>query len=132
MVQAPVGFRCRDCGRVTRMPTYDVGPSYLARAVAAAATTAVAGGILWAVVNATFLGRIPFVSSLLAVVVGYAAGELVSRATNRKRGVTLAWLAGGAVVAAFLISWVVRPFGFDIWGLLFILAGIIIAVQRVR
>ncbi len=132
LVQAPVGIRCRDCGRVSRMPTYDVSPSYLARAVAVAVAVAVGGGILWALVNGSFLGRIPFVSSLLGVAVGYAAGELISGAANQKRGTILAWLAGGAVVAAFLVSWVVRPFGFDIWGLLFILFGVIIAVQRVR
>ena len=132
LVQVPVGIRCRDCGRVSRMPTYDVSPSYLARAVAVAVAVAVGGGILWALVSGSFLGRIPFVSSLMAVAVGYAAGELISRATNKKRGTTLAWLAGGAVVAAFLVSWVARPFGFEIWGLLFILFGVIIAVQRVR
>ncbi|HLF04602.1 MAG TPA: hypothetical protein VI855_05245 [Dehalococcoidia bacterium] len=132
VVQAPVGLRCRDCGRATRMPTYDVRPAYLARAVAAAAGVAIGGGILWWVVNASFLGRIPFVSPLFAVAVGYAAGELISRATNRKRGTTLAWMAGGAVVAAFLISWLLLHFQFGIWGLLFIAAGIFVAVQRVR
>jgi hypothetical protein len=100
--------------------------------VAAAAGVAIGGGILWWVVNASFLGQISFVSPLFAVAVGYAAGELISRATNRKRGNSLAWMAAGAVVAAFLISWLLQPFRFDIWGLLFIAAGIFIAVQRVR
>ncbi len=135
VVQAPVGLRCRECGRATRMPTYDVGPSYLARAAAVAAGVAVVGGIVWAVVYASFLGRIPYLPSLLPLVVGYAAGELISRATNRKRGVALAWLAGGAVAGAFLLGWVFRPFGpsgSDLWGLLFLALGVFIAVQRVR
>jgi hypothetical protein len=114
------------------MPTYQVSPVYLVRALAAGAAVAVGGGIFWIIVNSTILGMIPFVSPLVAVGVGYAAGELVSRATNRKRGAQLAWIAGGAVVGAFLVSWLPRPFGFDIWGLLFIIVGIFIAVQRVR
>lgn len=132
VVQAPVGLRCRDCGRAIRTPTYDVGPSHLARSVAVAAGVAIGGGVLWWGINVSFLGPIPFLSPLFAVAVGYAAGELISRAINRKRGASLAWMAGGAVVAAFLISWLLQPFRFDIWGLLFIAAGIFIAVQRVR
>jgi hypothetical protein len=114
------------------MPTYDVKAPYLARALAAAAAVAGVGGFVWSVVNSTFLGRIPFLSPLVAIAVGFAASELISLATNRKRGAALAWMAGGAVVTAFLISWLLRPFGFDIWGLLFILLGVFIAVQRIR
>ncbi|MSQ17535.1 MAG: hypothetical protein EXR54_08275 [Dehalococcoidia bacterium] len=132
LAPVPVGIRCRDCGRVAPMPTYEVSASYLARAVVAAVAVAAGGGILWALVNGSFFGRIPFVSSLMAVAVGYAAGELISRATNKKRGTSLAWLAGVAVAAAFLVSWAVWPFGFDIWGLLFIFFGVFVAVQRVR
>ena len=28
MVQAPVGIRCKECGKATRMPTYDVRPTH--------------------------------------------------------------------------------------------------------
>jgi hypothetical protein len=99
--------------------------------VGAAVAVALAGGIIWAILNMGLRG-IPFVPALLAIGVGYAAGELISLAVNRKRSKGLAWLAGGSVVAAFLISWSITPFGFSIWGLVFIIIGVVLAVQKVR
>ena len=131
MVQAPVGIRCRDCGKTVRMPTFDVRPVYYARAIAIGVAVAIGGGILWWLVN-TIFGAIPFVPSLMGIGVGYGAGELLSLSVNRKRGTGLAWIAAGAVVVAFLISWLIRPFEFSIYGLLFIAIGIYIAAQRVR
>lgn len=103
MVQVPVGIRCRECGRAERLPTYDVQPAYFARAVGVAVAVAIVGGLLWLGLNMAF-GRVPFISSIFGLAVAYAIGELISRAVNRKRGVALAWIAGGAMVAAFLIS----------------------------
>ena len=131
MVQAPVGIRCRECGRAARMPTYEVKPTYLARAVAVGGLVAVGGGILWWTINVVF-GAIPYLSSLAGLAVGYAAGELISLSVNRKRGIGLAWIAGGAVVVAFLVSWELDHFNPGIFGLLFIFLGIFLAVQRVR
>ena len=70
MVQAPVGIRCRECGKVARMPTYDVQPTYYAKAVGVGVATAISGGILWAILTNIF-GGIPFVSSLATLGVGY-------------------------------------------------------------
>ena len=109
MVQAPVGIRCRDCGKAQRMPTYDVRPTYYARAIGVAVATAIVGGALWALFTYV-LGTIPFLPSVVAVGVGYGVGELISRSVNRKRGTGLAWIAGCAVVCAFLISWAIYPF----------------------
>ena len=131
MVQAPVGIRCRDCGKAVRTPTFDVQPSYYARAIAVGVAVAVAGGLLWALFT-SILGVIPFFPSLAGIGVGYGAGELLSRSVNGKRGTGLAWIAAGSVVGAFLISWMVQPFGFSIYGLLFMGFGIFIAVRRVR
>jgi hypothetical protein len=132
MVQAPVGIRCPECGKAVRPPTLDVQPGYYARALAVGAAIAIGGGLLWILLVKTVFGRIPYLPSLLAIVVGYAAGELVSRSVNRKRGLGLTWIAGGSVVVAFLISWFFLRFSFDIFGLLFIILGVFIAVQRVR
>ena len=131
MVQAPVGIRCKECGKAVRMPTYDVKPTYYARAVGVAVVIAIGGGVLWAILNIILFG-IPFVPGLIGIGVGYGAGELISLSVNRKRSMGLAWLAGGSVVVAFLISWLASPFGFSIWGLLFIIIGVALAVQRVR
>jgi ABC-type transport system involved in multi-copper enzyme maturation permease subunit len=137
MGQAPVGIRCKECGKAARMPTYDVRSTYYARAVGVAAGVAIGGGIIWAVLIA-LLGWIPFVSSLIGIGVGYASGELISLSVNRKRSKGLAWLAGAAVLVAFLISaaflnsWLAVPFRFNLWGLLFIIFGVLLAVQKVR
>lgn len=131
MVQAPVGIRCRECGKAVRAPTFDVQPTYYARAMAVGAAVAVGGGLLWVLFNLIF-GGIPFLPSLAALGVGYAAGELISLSVNRKRGWGLAWIAGGAVVIAFLISWKLSHFNVGLFGLILIFLGVLIAVQRVR
>ncbi len=128
MVQAPVGIRCRECGRALRTPTYDVQPSYYARAIGVGVAAAIGGGLLWSLVIAV----IPFVSSMGAIAVGYGAGELISWAVNRKRGTGLAWVAGGSVVGAFLLAWIIMGQFFSWFGLLFLFLGVFSAVQRVR
>ena len=131
LVQAPVGIRCRECGKAVPMPTFDVTPVYYARALGVAVACAIGGSLLW--VAASFILRgIPFLPLLVAIGIGYATGELISLAVNRKRGKGLAWIAGSSVVVAFLISWQIPPFGFSIWGLLYMAIGVYAAVQRVR
>ncbi|MEK7806559.1 MAG: hypothetical protein AAB528_02400 [Chloroflexota bacterium] len=131
MVQAPVGIRCRECGRTVRTPTYDVRPTYYARAGGVGIVIAIGGGLIWALFNA-ILGGIPLLPSLMAIGVGYGAGEILSLAVNRKRGSGLAWIAAGSVVGAFLVSWLVHPFSLWSFGLLFVVMGVYAAVQRVR
>lgn len=130
MVQAPVGIRCPDCGKAVRTPTFQVQPTYYARALAVGVAIALGGGFLWVLFNLAF-GGIPFLPSLVALGVGYGAGELISLSVNRKRGTGLAWIAGGSVVGAFLISWSVHHFSFGLLGLFFIFLGVLLAVQRV-
>ena len=132
MVQAPVGIRCRECGKPMRMPTFDVQPAYYARAVGVAVAIAIFGGILWSVFIAIF-GSIPFLPTLAALGLGYGAGELLSLSVNRKRSTGLACIAGSSVVGAFLITWlIIGPFFGSLFGLLLIIAGVFVAVQRVR
>ena len=130
MVQAPVGIRCRECGKALLTPTFDVQPSYYARAIGVAVAGGIVGGLLWALFTA-ILGGIPFLPSLVAIGVGYGIGELVSLSVNRKRGTGLAWIAGCSVVIAFLISSSISPLGFP-FSLLSLAIGVYMAVQRVR
>ena len=131
MVQAPVGIRCLECGKAVPTPTFDVSPSYYTRALGIAVAGGIVGGLLWALFT-YILSGIPFFPSLAAIGVGYGIGELISRAVNRKRGAGLAWIAACSLVLAFLISWAVNPFGFDIFSLLFLGMGVYNAVLRVR
>ncbi len=112
------------------MPTYDVQKGYYARALGMGIATAVGGSVFW-ILASTFLGAIPYVSWLIPVGIGYGAGELISLSVNRKRSTGLACIAAGAVIAAFLISSQVVA-GSGIFGLLFLVVGVLIAVQRVR
>ena len=136
MVQVPVGIRCRECGRSERLPTYDVQPSYLLRAVGVAVAVAVVGGVLWRLLNWGFDG-VPLVSSIFGLAVAYAIGELISRSVNRKRGVTLAWIAGGAMVVAYLISGgFLHLFSYNfisvLFSLLFLAVAVYTASSRLR
>jgi uncharacterized membrane protein YfcA len=131
-----VGIRCRECGRAERLPTYDVQPTYFLRAIGVAVAVAVVGGLLWLWLNA-FFGGVPLVSSVFGLAVAYAIGELISRSVNRKRGVALAWIAGGAMVAAFLISGgflqlLSSSFIHVIFSLLFLGVAVYTAASRLR
>lgn len=131
LVQAPVGIRCRECGRAEKMPTFDVQPTYYAKAVGVGIGVAIGGGLLWLVFNLIF-GGLPFLPSLAALAMGYGAGELISMSVNRKRSNGLAWIAGSSVVGAYMISLATHPFGLTIFGLLFLGIAVYMAVVRVK
>ena len=131
LVQAPVGIRCRDCGKAVPLPTYDVQKGYYARALAVGIAVAVIGSVVW-ILGVMLFGGIPFVPSLIGMGIGYGAGELISLSVNRKRSTGLALIAAGSVIGAFLITWGATPFNFGIFGLVMIIVGVLIAVQRVR
>ncbi len=91
---------------------------------------AIGGGILWILFNAIF-GGFGILSSVPALGVGYAAGELISKSVNAKRSKGLAYIAAGAVVGAFIISLPSSPqMGF--FGLIILFVAIYTAVQRVK
>ena len=136
LVQVPVGIRCRECGRPERLPTYDVQPTYYFRAAGVAFAVALVSGLLWLMLN-NALGGVPLISSMLGLAVAYAIGELVSRAVNRKRGVGLAWIAGGAMVLAYLVSGGIfqllsTSFINVLFSLLFLAIAVYTSASRVR
>ena len=108
------------------MPTFDVQPTYSARAIGAAVAITLCGGLLWSVFIAIF-GAIPYLPGLAAVGLGYGAGELLSLSVNRKRSKGLAWIAGSSVGGAFLITWLIVGSFFGPFGLLLIIAGVFVA-----
>jgi hypothetical protein len=135
LVQTPVGARCPTCARLYKLPTFRITPSYYARAVGAALGMAAVTGIVWGVVN-RFIGFF-YLNLVLAAGVGYAIGEVVSLAVNRKRGRWLAALGGIGVAAAYLVD--IFTFGrFPLGPVNIILdlvsvgIGIYVAVSRLR
>ncbi len=135
MVQAPVGIRCREHGQAKKLPTYEVPPSVLARAIAAGIGIGIAGGVILGFAL-PYLWSIPYASLAAIAGLGYLVGEGVSRATNKKRGQSLMILAGACVLAAFAIGSAVaaartgiQPGLFD---LLALGLAVFLAVTRVR
>lgn len=138
MVDTPVGTRCRECAALSKVPTFEVSAKHKAQAVAAGAGAGVVLGILWGFVAQTF--SLLYVNLLIAALVGYAASEVISHVTNRKRGNALSVIAGLSVVIAYGVSMLLP------WGNLFegmdalsiildIVAvglGVFIAVGRLR
>ena len=131
LIQASVGIRCPECGKGTKMPTFDVQPNFYARAVGTGVAVAIGGGILWIIFNAIF-GGFGILSSIPALGVGWAAGELISKSVNAKRSKGLAYIAAGAVVGAFIISLPSSPASSSFWGLIVLALAIYSAVQRVK
>lgn len=132
LVQAPVGIRCRECGRPERMPTYDVQPSYYARAIGVGVGVAIAGGLLWFVVADVLLRGIPFVSWLVIFAIAYWGSDLISRSVNMKRGTGLAWVAGGSVAGACLVYGIIPGSLFGVWDILLACIAAYLAVSRIR
>ena len=131
LVQTPVGARCPQCARVSKLPTFRVSTSHYLKAVGVGLGMALACGLAWGVIA----GLVHFflLNVILALGVGYAIGEVISRSVNRKRGTGLAVVAGLAVTISYLVS-ILLPwgFGFRLFDLLALALGILIAVNRLR
>jgi hypothetical protein len=135
MVQTPVGARCPDCAKTTKLPTFRLSTKYYLIASGTALGMAIATGLVWGL----FRGFWPyiFVNIILGGIVGYAVGEVVSRAVNRKRGKWLALIGAVAVPLSYLAS---IPFNmmfrydavFHPLDILAIAIGVFVAVIRLR
>jgi len=139
MVQSPVGARCPDCARLTKIPTYRVSSSHYLRAGLAGLVSAIVTGLIWGVIESYLPFR--FFSLLIAAGIGYLIGEAISRSVNRKRGTILAVIGASAVVISFAATYLVDFFRFDFidygaYRIVFTLVSIVIggymAVIRLR
>ena len=135
LVHASVGIRCPECGKASKIPTFEVRPIAYARAALVGAIVAIGGGALWGLVNLILinLGLVIFASAALpGLVVGYAAGELVNAAVNAKRSKGLAYITGGSVVGAFVFAQILYSGHVGFFGLIVLAVALFIAVQRVK
>ena len=120
MRQHPVGIRCKECAREARLPTYRVSRSYAARGVAAAVGLGLAGALVLLVLIGLFAG---FFFLIVMVGLGYALGEGVSWAVNRRRGRAYQYMALGSVLLATSAFVVPALFSLSI-GSAFVLMGV--------
>ena len=130
MVHTPVGVRCEQCARPTRLPTFEVSGSYMARAVAAGVVLGVGGGVGFGILSLTPLFAVPFLGLAALVAVGYFIGEGISAAVNQKRGRRLKYVAGGSVLLAYSIIFIGFVSGITIWGLLAAGVAFYVAMNR--
>ena len=134
MVQTLVGPRCPDCANLKRLPTYEISLRQYLIAVGVGMGVAAAAGLLWAVI--WWAIHFLFLSILIAAGIGYAIGELISVATNRKRGPGLQTIAGISMVVSFAVYYLAIYYFFTPWFSLYsiigLALGILIAVARLR
>lgn len=131
VVQHPVGIRCPECGRPTKIPQWDITPSYYARAIGAAAAISIAGVVVLVFLRTLPLGILGYYAALAALVgIGYLIGQGISRVVSGKRGRELQWVAG---VAMGITAFVALPIiGFNFFALITVAAAVYIAVNQLR
>ncbi len=136
MVETPVGARCRDCARVTKLPTFALAAKHYWRAALVGTGMAFALGAAWWGIKLVM----PYIyfNFLLAAGFGYVMSEVIGLAVNRKRSRWLAVIAGVCLVGSFMISLSLFPVlfgGLGRFGMLDPLAvslGVWLAVNRLR
>lgn len=134
LVQTPVGARCPKCAAVKRLPVYSISTISYIKAVLAGLAVASALGAIW-----PFIPFGGFVWLIIAAGIGYAIGEIVSISVNKKRGPGLQAIAGISMVVSYLVrSLLDAPLAefssslLNVYGLIALVLGIIIAVSRLR
>lgn len=133
VVMTDVGARCPDCAPRRRLPQFEVSPLYLVRGAAAAGASGAALGLVWGLVAP---GSYGFFGILVGFGLGYAIGETVSLATNRKLAPVLQVTAALGVV----LAWVIRNLLWtsellpsnDLYGYIVLLVGMFVAAGRSR
>jgi len=141
LVQTQVGAKCPDCAKLYKLPTYRISAKHYLIAIGTGLGMAIACGAIWGLIE--WAVRFLYLSLLLAPAVGYTIGEVISLSVNRKRGTTLAVVAGIAVAISFLISnirlfqgMILFSFSFSpfhlVLNLVALALGIFIAVTRLR
>jgi len=138
LVYTPVGARCRECANVRRIPTYNLAAGTLIRAAGAAAVSGTAIGVAWWWFSPYALLYV-FYGVLAGLAIGYAIGESVSLATNRKGGPPIQAIALAGVVLAWSLRSVLllgdgytARFVFDLQSCVLLVFACFIAVGRVR
>jgi hypothetical protein len=88
---------------VRKSVVYQVAPAHYARALFAGIPAAVGVGVLWGLIFPPRFGVLTLFALFGGALAGYAIGEAISRAANRRRGWGLVAAAVGCVVLAYLV-----------------------------
>ena len=128
-------MRCRECANVQKLPTFDVQPTYYARASMAGGGAGIIVGLVWGLII-TLVTFTPL-AWLLAIAAGHAVGESVSIATNRKRGTGLMVVAGASLLVSIVTAGLIEASIFrllfaNLMGLVVVVLIFFIAVNKVK
>ncbi len=113
MIQTPVGARCRECAQLRRLPQFEVGPWLVLRAAA--------GGLVVSLVAWLLVSGVPYLRFFLAILVGVAVGEVMSRLSNRRTSIILDIAAVSDILLSFALVEIWQVQG-NIHGLLALLS----------
>ncbi|MBM3945886.1 MAG: hypothetical protein FJ315_00590 [SAR202 cluster bacterium] len=135
VIFTPVGTRCRECAHLTRLPTYNISPAFLARGAAAGLSAGIGVGLLLGyllgegIIPALYLLG-PFAIAGLA----YLTAEVVSLATNRKRGPPLQAIAAVSWFLGYLALEALTPglLVLTLWGIAAFIVSIAVILGRLR
>jgi hypothetical protein len=134
MVQTPVGMRCKECAGLKKLPTYEVSTQYILRAIGAGLGIGIVCGVAWWAIDLVL--PFYFLRLIIALGAGYAVGEVVSLAVNRKRGTILAVIGGLGATISFAIAIALSLPGFSIMNvvisLVMLALAVYMAVSRLR
>ena len=100
--QHPLGIRCKECAGMARLPTYQLSSNYYMRALGAMVGLGLAGGLALFVLDLVLGLR--FFRFFIFLGLGYAIGEGLSAAVNRKRGRPLQYIAAGGVLISVVLA----------------------------
>ncbi len=132
-VMTDVGARCPDCAPRRPLPQFEVGPIWLLRGALAALVSGAALGAAWWLIIPGGLGLFGI---LLALLLGYAVAESVSRATSRKAGTALQVVAAAGVAVAYVTRNLLLgdgPFPSDDFaGYVVLIVAAVVAIARLR
>ena len=106
MTVSPVGYRCPDCSKLTKLPTYNLPKRLLVKVLLVAIFVGLAVGVILFVFALslgasslpTYLNYYLFMASI--AISGFFIGEGVSLASNRRRGRTLKFICSIGVLTS--------------------------------
>ena len=136
MIHTPIGARCPECADLRTLPMFQINSITLVKGVSAGLLSALVFGYIWGVFFWGLL-RIPWISILLPIGIGYAIGEFVSIAVRRKRGTVLAYVAGLGVVLTYVWTILLKPAALsyilgDVFFMGSMILAIMVAISRVK
>ncbi len=126
-VQTPVGARCPDCARLTKLPVFQVQKTGYLKAVGTGLALAIVFGVIWGLMIPHLMGY----GYLLIILGAYIVSESMSRVVNQKRSVGLQIIAGGCTVLSYVVAFSIGLY-ISLFSLIALAIAIALSVSRFR